>query len=73
MVDGVRSLLYFAYMEEIVYGAKRGAGKTKEMVKRHLLAGLNDVQIAKKVGISRQAVGKHRERLRAAGELPEGT
>lgn len=56
---------------EVVYGAKRGVGKTREMVLRHYLSGLSSAQIAKKVGISRQAVGKHLQRLNEAGELSE--
>ncbi len=57
--------------KEIVYGAKRGAGKTREMVLRQALLGLNGNQIAKKVGISRQAVGKHLASLRESGELED--
>jgi predicted ArsR family transcriptional regulator len=64
----------FLVMEtEIVYGAKRGAGKTRDMVLRYHLQGMTNVKIAQKVGISRQAVGAHLARLRAAGELPATT
>ncbi len=55
--------------KQIVYGAKRGAGKTREMVLRQYLLGLNGNQISKKVGISRQAVGKHLASLRESGEI----
>lgn len=55
--------------KEIAYGAKRAPGKTREMVLRHHLSGLSNVQVAKKVGISPQAVGKHLRRLRESGEL----
>jgi DNA-directed RNA polymerase specialized sigma24 family protein len=54
---------------EVTYGAKRGAGKTREMVLKQHLRGLTNAQIAKKVGISRQAVGQHLARLRESGEL----
>lgn len=53
----------------IVYGTKRGVGKTRAMVLRYHLQGLTQVQIAKKVGISRQAVGGHLKRLRDSGEI----
>ena len=56
---------------EVVYGAKRGVGKTREMVLRYHLQGMSNPQIGKKVGISRQAVGKHLERLREDGMLEE--
>ncbi len=55
-----------------VRGAKRGPGKTREMVLRYHLQGLTNVQVAKKVGISRQAVADHLKRLRDDGELKEG-
>jgi predicted ArsR family transcriptional regulator len=55
---------------ESTYGAKRGVGKTREMVLRYHLQGMTNVKIAKKVGITRQAVGAHLARMRAAGELP---
>jgi predicted ArsR family transcriptional regulator len=55
---------------ERAYGAKRGVGKTRDMVLRYHLQGMKNVQIAKKVGITRQAVGQHLSRMRAAGELP---
>lgn len=53
----------------IAYGTKRGVGKTRAMVLRYHLQGLTQAQIAKKVGITRQAVGGHLKRLRDAGEL----
>lgn len=59
--------------KESSYGAKRGPGKTREMVLRHHLSGLTSSQIAKKVGISRQAVNAHLRRLREDGELAEAS
>lgn len=68
------NLLPWAVMdtEEIILGAKRGPGKTRELVKRWAEKGLNGAQIARKVGISRQAANNHLRILREAGELPEG-
>jgi DNA-binding NarL/FixJ family response regulator len=56
--------------DEFALGALRGRGKTREMVLRHALKGLNGAQIARKVGISRQSANSHLRNLRAAGELP---
>lgn len=58
---------------KVVYGAKRGIGKTRELVLRHHLRGLKATEIAKKVGISRQAVNKHLRSLREDGELSEAS
>jgi predicted ArsR family transcriptional regulator len=55
----------------IQYGAKRGVGKTRALVKRWALEGLTKRQIAARVGISTQAVNGHLKSLRASGELPE--
>ena len=57
--------------EEVILGAKRGPGKTREMVKRWASRGLNGAEIGRKVGISRQAANGHLRALRDAGELPE--
>ena len=57
--------------QEIEYGALRGRGKTRELVKRWAIKGLNGAEIARKVGISRQAANNHLRSLREAGELPE--
>jgi len=56
---------------EIERGALRGRGKTRAMVLRYALKGLNGQEIADKVGISRQAANKHLRGLRETGELPE--
>lgn len=57
--------------EEVILGAKRGPGKTREMVLRWAKRGLNGAEIGRKVGISRQAANGHLRALRDAGELPE--
>jgi DNA-binding transcriptional ArsR family regulator len=59
--------------DEVILGAKRGPGKTREMVKRWAEKGLNGAEIARKVGISRQAANGHLRALRDAGELPEAS
>jgi predicted ArsR family transcriptional regulator len=55
---------------EIAFGTKRGAGKTRELVLRWALKGLNGAEIARKVGISRQSANWHLRNLRDSGELP---
>ena len=57
---------------EVVRGAKRGPGKTREMVKRWASRGLNGAEIGRKVGISRQQANTYLRELRAAGEIEEG-
>jgi DNA-directed RNA polymerase specialized sigma24 family protein len=52
-------------------GAKRGPGKTRELVRRYALLGLNQAEIARVVGVSREAVRVHLRRLREDGELQE--
>ena len=57
--------------ETITGGAKRGRGKTREMVLRWAQRGLNGAEIGRKVGISRQQANTYLRELRASGDLPE--
>lgn len=52
-----------------VYGAKRAPGKTREMVLKFARMGLKQAEIARVVGISREAVRNHMKKLRESGEL----
>ncbi|MGH2595795.1 MAG: helix-turn-helix domain-containing protein [Actinomycetota bacterium] len=52
-------------------GAKRPVGETRDRVREYARRGLNNSEIGRLLGISREAVRDHVKKLRAAGELPE--